>query len=121
MKGYQAFALTDGVIAWWDEVMTPTSIRSANPSSSGYQQARQLREFFMSATSAAVPPSVIAQPEAAPPSITQPAKATVKTVAKPVAKPATKPSTAKPPIKPAENPPPNDKEKERLKLGTGCS
>ena len=121
MKGYQAFALNDGVIAWWDEVMTPTSIRSANPSSSGYQQARQLREYFMSGTSAGTTPAVVTPPVVEAPVTTAPQKPIAIPVVKPVAKPVAKPSTAKPAAKPAENPPPNDKEKERLKLGTGCS
>jgi rhodanese-related sulfurtransferase len=109
MKGYRAYALNDGIIAWWDEVMTPTSIRSANPQSSGYQQARQLRDYFMSGGRAGEPPTAVTAPPPQPPAAATPAKPVVKT--KPAAKPA---------AKPAEKPP-KDKEKDRLKLGTGCS
>lgn len=124
MKGYRAYALEDGIIAWWDELMTPTSIRSAKPSPSGYQQARQWREYFMTGGQAAAPAIAPAPPvSAAPPSTTAPAKTTVETSAKPVVKPAAKPAekpAAKPAAKPAK-PPAQDKEKDRLKLGTGCS
>jgi len=110
MKGYHAYALNDGVIAWWDEVMTPTSMRSANPSSTGYQQARQLREFFMAGGRAGeAPPSMATPPPQA--TIAAPEKSAAPPAAKPAVKPATKP----------EKVPPKDKEKERLKLGRGCS
>ncbi len=107
MKGYRAYALTDGIIAWWDEVLTPTSIRSATPSSSGYQQARQLREYFMGGGRA---------PGGAPAAVTPPAPA-----APPAATPEKPP--AKTPAKVPKKAPPaeKEKEKERLKLGTGCS
>jgi rhodanese-related sulfurtransferase len=106
MKGYRAYALTDGIIAWWDDVLTPSSIRSATPSSSGYQQARQLREYFMGGGRAG----------GAPVAVTPPAPA-----APPVATPVETP--AKTPTKVPKKAPPTDKEKEkeRLKLGTGCS
>jgi rhodanese-related sulfurtransferase len=124
MKGYRAYSLEDGIIAWWDELMTPTSIRSARPSPSGYQQARQLREYFMTGGQAAAPATPPAPPApAASPSTTAPAKAKAETPAKPVVKPAAKPAekpAAKPAAKPAKPPVP-DKEKDRLKLGTGCS
>lgn len=109
MKGYRAYALNDGIIAWWDEVMTPTSIRSASPQSSGYQQARQLREYFMTGGRATEPPTALTAPPPQPSAVAAPAKPTVKT--KPAAKPAAKPAEA----------PPKDKDKDRLKLGTGCS
>jgi len=111
MKGYHAYSLNDGVIAWWDDVMTPTSIRSANPSSTGYQQARQLREYFMAGGRAGEAPATMATP-APPPTMTAPEKS----AAPPAVKPAVKPAA-----KPPEKVPPKDKEKERLKLGTGCS
>jgi len=111
MKGYRACALNDGIIAWWDEVMTPTSMRSANPQSSGYQQARQLREYFMTGGRVGEPPTAVTAPPPQPPAAAAPAK----TVKKPATKPAARP-VAKPTQKPAK-----DKEKERLKLGTGCS
>lgn len=113
MKGYRAYMLEDGIIAWWDELMTPTSLRSAKPSSSGYQQARQLREYFMTGGQAAAPaiPAAAPVPAASP---TTPAKTAAQAPAKPIAKPATKPA------KPAK-PPADDKEKQKLKLGVGCS
>jgi rhodanese-related sulfurtransferase len=120
MKGYRAYSLEDGIIAWWDELMTPTSIRSAKPTSSGYQQARQLREYFMTGGQAAAPAIPPAPPvPAASPTTTAPVKTAAETPAKPAAKPAEKPA-AKPAAKPAK-PPPEDKGKNRLKLGTGCS
>jgi len=113
MKGYHAYALNDGIIAWWDEVMTPSSIRSANPQSSGYQQARQLREYFMTGDRASEPPTFAATPVQEP--------APVMPVAKPAnTKPSVKAKPAAKPAKPAEAPP-KDKDKDRLKLGTGCS
>lgn len=107
MKGYRAYALEDGIIGWWDEIMTPTSLRSAKPSSTGYQQARQVRAHFM--TGSAAPASVATPAVPSAPALTpqQPAKSAAKPAAKPPAKPV------KPPIE--------DKEKKRLKLGVGCS
>ncbi len=123
MRGYRAYALQDGIIAWWDEVMTPTSIRSANPQSSGYQQARQLREYFMKGGLAGQTPAAAVAPPVPGPAGPSPAKAGKPQPAKPAArspgKPAAKPAP-EPAAKPAEAPPP-DKEKDRLKLGTGCS
>jgi len=111
MKGYRAYALNDGIIGWWDDVMTPTSLRSANPSPSGYQQARQLREYFMTGTVNASTP----MPAPTPAATSSPA-------------PAKKVVTAPPPPKkvapqPAKQPAPaeKDQEKERMKLGAGCS
>lgn len=124
MKGYRALALTDGIVAWWDEIMTPTSLRSATPSSSGYQQARQLREHFLKgaqpdgaqATAAApLPPAPPSATSSSGPKSASPVPKPAASAAKPV-KPQPKPVK-----KPAENAPPQDKEKERLKLGAGCS
>lgn len=46
MKGYNAYSLREGISAWWDQVVTPTSLRSETTDPSGYQQAKQLREYF---------------------------------------------------------------------------
>jgi len=51
IKGYNAFSLREGISAWWDQVITPTSLRSETASPEGYQQARQLRDYFMGSTS----------------------------------------------------------------------
>jgi len=110
MKGYRAYSLTDGIIGWWDEVMTPTSIRSANPQSSGYQQARQLREYFMGGGRAGGAPAAVTPAAPAAPPATPSAAAP----AKPAAKTPTKAPKKAPPTE-------KEKEKERLKLGTGCS
>lgn len=62
LKGYRSLSLKEGITAWWDEVMTPASLRGGEPSPAGYQQARQLRERFMgsgggsSKSGAAAPP-----------------------------------------------------------------
>lgn len=119
MKGYRAYSLTDGIIEWWDEVMTPTSLRSANPQSSGYQQARQRRDFFMgrpASTPLAMPPAA-----ATPAHVEQVKTPPVAATSKPVKKPSVaKPEAKKPPAA-TEKPKPKDAEQERLKLGTGCS
>ncbi|MDE3166760.1 MAG: rhodanese-like domain-containing protein [Acidobacteriota bacterium] len=47
MKGYQAFSLRDGISDWWENVMSPKSIRSDPPDPNGYRAAKQLREQFM--------------------------------------------------------------------------
>jgi rhodanese-related sulfurtransferase len=46
LKGYQALSLKEGVTAWWDQVMTPQSLRGESPQPTGYQQSRALREQF---------------------------------------------------------------------------
>jgi rhodanese-related sulfurtransferase len=47
MKGYDAYSLREGISAWWELVLTPVSLRSESASPEGYQQARQIREYFM--------------------------------------------------------------------------
>ncbi len=66
MKGYRAYSLRDGIVDWWETIMTPTSIRSDPPNPAGYREAKQLREHFMGAApgAAAAEPSA---PAAAPP------------------------------------------------------
>jgi rhodanese-related sulfurtransferase len=51
MKGYNAYSVREGISAWWDQVVTPTSLRSESADPAGYQQAKQLREFFFGSTS----------------------------------------------------------------------
>lgn len=73
MKGYRAVSLKEGLTAWWNEVITPLSLRSDSPSPAGYQQAKQLREHFLGApgaparSAAPVPSSVPAPAPASPP------------------------------------------------------
>lgn len=50
MKGYTAYSLHEGISEWWDLIITPTSLRSETQSPAGYQQAKQLREYFMGTT-----------------------------------------------------------------------
>ena len=50
MKGYNAYSVREGISAWWDMVVTPTSLRSESADPAGYQQAKQLREFFFGST-----------------------------------------------------------------------
>lgn len=45
-KGFHAYSLKEGFTAWWDQVMTPQSLRGAEPQPAGYQQSRALREQF---------------------------------------------------------------------------
>jgi rhodanese-related sulfurtransferase len=47
LKGYRALSLKDGITGWWDQVLTPQSLRGENPQPSGYQQAKALREQFL--------------------------------------------------------------------------
>ena len=51
MKGYNAYSVREGISAWWDQVVTPTSLRSDSADPAGYQQAKQLREFFFGSMS----------------------------------------------------------------------
>lgn len=53
MKGYNALSLKEGITAWWDQVMTPQSLRGESPNPAGYQQSRALRENFMGGPSGA--------------------------------------------------------------------
>jgi rhodanese-related sulfurtransferase len=64
MKGYNALSLKEGLTAWWNDVITPVSLRSDSASPAGYQQAKQLREQFLGAPGASKPSA--AAPVAAP-------------------------------------------------------
>jgi rhodanese-related sulfurtransferase len=75
LKGYQAYSLKEGITAWWDEVMTPHSLRGEAPDPAGYQRSRALRQRFSggpatpstSATGSAPPMSVPPQPAGSSP------------------------------------------------------
>jgi len=73
MKGYNAFSLREGISAWWELVITPTSLRSETGSPEGYQQARQIREYFMGSGSTKKPgtESTVPPPPAVPASAPQ--------------------------------------------------
>lgn len=66
VKGYKAYSLREGLSAWWEDVMTPTSLRSATEDSpAGYQQAKKLRGFFtgqVPSAEAAAPAQVVPPP-----------------------------------------------------------
>jgi rhodanese-related sulfurtransferase len=47
MRSYNALSLKEGISAWWNDVITPMSLRSETQSPAGYQQARELRQHFM--------------------------------------------------------------------------
>lgn len=68
MKGYQAYSLKEGIAAWWDQIMTPQSLRGENPQPAGYQQSRALRERLLGL----VPQSRPAQEAPAPPAAPSP-------------------------------------------------
>lgn len=74
MKGYNAYSLHEGFSEWWDLIITPTSLRSETQSPSGYQQAKQLREYFMGTTApqgaATAAPALPQLPPAAAPGST---------------------------------------------------
>jgi rhodanese-related sulfurtransferase len=55
MKGYNALSVKEGLTAWWDDVITPVSLRSDSPSPAGYRQAKQLRERFLGGPGGAQP------------------------------------------------------------------
>jgi rhodanese-related sulfurtransferase len=63
LKGYNAYSLREGISAWWDDVITPLSLRSENQSPTGYLQAKQLREHFLGTVAAggasAAPPAAL--------------------------------------------------------------
>lgn len=72
MKGYNSYSLHEGISEWWDLIITPSSLRSETQSPAGYQQAKQLREYFMGSTTpqgaTAVTPTLPQVPPAATPS-----------------------------------------------------
>jgi len=60
MKGYNAYSLREGISAWWDQVLTPVSLRSESADPTGYQQVKQLRDYFFG--SGSTQPNRIAAP-----------------------------------------------------------
>jgi rhodanese-related sulfurtransferase len=50
LKGYNAYSVPDGIAGWWNDVITPTSLRSEDQTPAGYLQAKQLREHFLGTT-----------------------------------------------------------------------
>jgi rhodanese-related sulfurtransferase len=69
LKGYNAFSVPDGITAWWNDIITPTSLRSEDQTPAGYLQAKQLREHFLGSaptgeTTAAPPPATPTLPPA---------------------------------------------------------
>ncbi len=78
MKGYDAYSLREGISAWWDLVVTPTSLRSETADPAGYQQAKQLREYFFGGASS------------------QPKNTAVPAVNAPILPPEAQPGTTKP-------------------------
>jgi len=62
LKGYNAYSVPDGITGWWNDVITPPSLRSEDQTPAGYLQAKQLREHFLGATptgqTAVTPPPV---------------------------------------------------------------
>jgi len=78
LKGYNALSLREGISAWWDDVMTPTSLRSETQSPAGYRQAKELREYFTGTGKAQLSAPASEVPKVPPagtaPEGTQPAK-----------------------------------------------
>ena len=68
MKGYRALSLKEGISAWWDQVMTPQSLRGENRTPSGYRQAKALREQFMGGPAEPSAKPITPAPTPAPPS-----------------------------------------------------
>jgi len=69
IKGYRAYSLGDGIVDWWEAIMTPSSIRTDPPNPTGYREAKQLRDHFMggAAPSATGPAAPLALPPSSPP------------------------------------------------------
>lgn len=70
MKGYNALSLREGINGWWYDLMTPTSLQTSGASPTGYQQAKQLRDYFMGSVTpakSAAEAAPSATPAAAPP------------------------------------------------------
>lgn len=72
MKGYNAYSLREGISAWWELVITPTSLRSESASPEGYQQARQIRDYFMGSGAPKAPGGESAAPLPLPAPATTP-------------------------------------------------
>lgn len=66
MKGYNVLSVREGINGWWYDLMTPTSLQTSGASPTGYQQAKQLRDYFLGHTAAAKGAAETA-PAAAPP------------------------------------------------------
>ena len=66
MKGYNALSVREGINGWWYDLMTPTSLQTSGASPAGYQQAKQLRDFFMG-SAAPAKGSAESVPSVAPP------------------------------------------------------
>jgi rhodanese-related sulfurtransferase len=66
MKGYNAYSVREGISAWWELVITPVSLRSESATAEGYQQAKQLRDYFFGGSQSGVKPSAAAPATAAP-------------------------------------------------------
>jgi rhodanese-related sulfurtransferase len=62
MKSYNALSLKEGISAWWNDVLTPVSLRSDSTSPAGYQQAKALRQHFLGSTGGAAPAPGAAAP-----------------------------------------------------------
>jgi rhodanese-related sulfurtransferase len=78
MKGYNALSLKEGITAWWDQVMTPQSLRGENPRPDGYRQSRALREHFMGGSGSGGAKGGAAPPPAPVPSTPAPGGAAPK-------------------------------------------
>jgi len=77
MKGYNAYSVPDGIAGWWNDVITPTSLRSEDQTPAGYLQAKQLREYFLGSTPAGVTTvTPLPLPPAVPPALTTPSGTT---------------------------------------------
>jgi len=70
LKGYPALSLKEGITAWWDQVLTPQSLRGETANPAGYQQSKMLRERFMGGSSS---PKSTTGATTAPPPATPPA------------------------------------------------
>ncbi|MCL5005616.1 MAG: rhodanese-like domain-containing protein [Acidobacteria bacterium] len=73
MKGYNAYSVREGINGWWYDLMTPTSLQTAGASPTGYQQAKQLRDYFFgtAAPSKGAGEAAPAAPPPPPPPATQ--------------------------------------------------
>ena len=47
IKGFRAYSVRDGIVGWWEAIMTPSSIVTDPPNRSGYVDAKRLRQHFL--------------------------------------------------------------------------
>jgi rhodanese-related sulfurtransferase len=62
VNGYDVYMLKGGIIAWWDEIMTPVSLNEGNAAdlAKTYPEKKHIRNFFLGAPSGESTPAAVA-------------------------------------------------------------